>query len=193
MIAGVVLAAGRASRAGGDKALARLGGRTFLDRAVAAQRAAGVAPIVVVIGGRCADAIARALPEGCLAVRNDAPERGMLASLQVGLAHATGLGAERVVVSLIDHPRVRATTVRALLDALDAGAIVARPRHGGRRGHPYAIAGAAVAALRAASLDRTARDVLRTLSPALDVEVDDAGVLDDLDAPFQDADRSLRR
>lgn len=195
---GVVLAAGRASRAGGNKALARLGGATYLERTVRALRGAGATPIVVVVAEPHGAQIERALPAGCVAVRNDAPERGMLGSLQVGLAHAVALAGQdrglRVVVSLIDHPRVRATTVRALLDALDDGAIASRPRHRGRRGHPYAITGAAIDALRTASLDRSARDVLRALGcvdraggvsggPARDVDVDDAGVLDDLDVP----------
>ncbi|UJR80238.1 nucleotidyltransferase family protein [Sandaracinus amylolyticus] len=178
-VAGIVLAAGRSVRAGRIKALATLEGETWIARAVRAQRESGIERVVVVLGEPHAAPIARALPEGARWVRNPTPERGMLSSLQVALAT---LDAERVVVSLIDHPRVRASTVRALIAALDAGALVARPRFAGRRGHPYAVAGAAIRALREAPLDRSARDVLLGMVPALDVEVDDPGVLDDLDS-----------
>lgn len=205
--AAIVLAAGRASRADrdGGKALALLDGATFLERTCASLRAAGAMPILVVVAEPHAAAIERALPAGCVAVRNPAPERGMLGSLQVGLEHAVALGAERIVVSLIDHPRVRASTVRALLDvALEHGALVCRPRYAGRRGHPYVITGAAIDRLRAAPITARARDVLRTISPALDVDVDDPAVLEDLDRPLpdrarpsralaHDADRSLSR
>ncbi|AKF07183.1 nucleotidyltransferase family protein [Sandaracinus amylolyticus] len=177
-VAGIVLAAGRSARAGRVKALDTLDGETWIARAVRAQRDAGVERVLVVLGEPHAARIARALPEGVRWVRNPAPARGMLSSLQVALAASD---AERVVVSLIDHPRVRASTVRGLIAALDAGALVARPRFGGRRGHPYAIAGDAIRALREAPLDRSARDVLLGIVPALDVEVDDPGVLDDLD------------
>lgn len=178
--AGLILAAGRSARAGGVKALATLEGETWLARAVRAQREGGVARIVVVVADPHAGAIARAAPGGVELVHNPAPERGMLGSLQVGLAALEG--AERVVVSLIDHPRVRPSTVRALLASLDVqGALVARPRFAGRRGHPYAVAGDALRALREAPPHRSARDVLRELVPALDVDVGDPAVLEDLD------------
>lgn len=177
--AGVILAAGRSARAGCVKALAELEGETWLARAVRAQREGGVSRVLVVVAEPHGAAIARALPEGVAMVRNPVPERGMLGSLQVALA---ALDADRVVVSLIDHPRVRASTVRALLTSLElTRVLVARPRFEGRRGHPYAIAGDALRALREAPPDRTARDVLRELVPALDVDVDDPAVLDDLD------------
>lgn len=178
-----MLAAGASRRAGGPKALATLDGETFVSRAVRVLLEGGCDELVVVVGPPHGDAVASAVPEACV-VRNPTPERGMLSSLKVGLEHACATGWHAAVVSLVDQPRVRARTVSCLLSSWRAsGADLVRPRFRGRRGHPYVISRAACDALVHASDAQGARPVLRSLPNALDLDVDDPAVLEDLDLP----------
>ena len=89
------------------------------------------------------------------------------------------------MVALVDQPMVRSMTVRALVEAWRATrAPVVRPRLGRRHGHPVVFDRAVFGALRAASLDTGARDVVRACGDAVvDVEVTDEGVCLDVDTP----------
>ncbi|MCC6214681.1 MAG: NTP transferase domain-containing protein [Polyangiaceae bacterium] len=181
----VLLAAGRSSRAGTAKALATLAGEPLVVRAARTLAAAGCAPIVVVTAAPHAAAIERALcgtPLGY--VRNPDPDRGMLSSARLGVAALGGTARRRpVVLSLVDHPHVAASTIAALLGALRGGAAAARPTYAGRGGHPIALSAPAVAALLQADEHGTLREALRAGGPTLDVPVDDPGVAEDLDTP----------
>jgi len=178
-LVGVVLAAGRSTRAGGPKALARYGQATFLERAVATLREGGCAQVTVVLGAHGPAIRARGVDAQL--VENTDLEAGMLHSLQLGLEPLPAGGAQGVAVCLVDHPAVQATTVRELAGRLWAtGAEVAFPTYRGLRGHPFVLAPAAVAAVLAAAPPATVRTALAGLA-ACTVEVDDPGVLQDLD------------
>jgi molybdenum cofactor cytidylyltransferase len=100
----VVLAAGAGRRfSGPDHKLAtRLpDGRTVAEHSLAAARASGVGPVVIVIG-----AIELALPADVARVRNADWEAGQATSLRAAVAHAEQLGAEAIVVGLADQPLV---------------------------------------------------------------------------------------
>jgi molybdenum cofactor cytidylyltransferase len=74
--------------------------------------------------------------------------------------------------------------VRAVLDALAAGAVLAVPVHRGRRGHPLGIAPRLAAEIE--TLDPTAglRQLLdRHPGELAEVAVDDPGAVADLDTP----------
>jgi CTP:molybdopterin cytidylyltransferase MocA len=185
-IAAVVLAAGAGSRLGGV-AKALLGGeRSFLARVVAAARAAGTEDVVVVVGAPFGDAVAgEAHRLGARVAWNPAPARGMASSIAVGFG-ALGLGAAAVGDAAwlwpVDHPHVRAATLHALVDALAAHEL-ARPVHDGRRGHPPLVARRAWPRLAGCeALPGGARDALAG-ADAVDVAVDDPGVLRDVDVP----------
>jgi len=110
--AAVVLSGGTGARLGGtDKAALEVGGRTLLERALAA--VAGAAEVVVV--GPAIDTAGQAA-----AVRfvvEDPPGGGPAAGLLAGLA-ALSTGAGTVVVLAVDMPYVGSATVSRLLDAL---------------------------------------------------------------------------
>jgi len=75
----IVLAGGRGTRLGGiDKAAVELAGERLVDRVVAAARACGADPVVVVGPNRPA-------PPGVVVVREDPPFAGPLAALAAGL------------------------------------------------------------------------------------------------------------
>lgn len=174
---GVVLAAGRSLRAGGAKALARLDGVPFVRRAVDALRGGGCGDVVVVTRAALMPEIS-ALGLPATLAENPNPERGMLSSVQCGLSRVQH---DAVLISLVDHPRVEASTVHLLIDAMaNQDADVLRPKLGLRTGHPVLARGPALEAIRNADPSRSLRDVLSQFRCA-DVAVDDAGVLDDWD------------
>jgi nicotine blue oxidoreductase len=160
-VTAIVLAAGEGRRLGGPKALARLGGRSFLEAAVTIFEREDVAGRVVVLGAE-ADRVAAAvqLPPGTAVVVNHRYAEGMLTSVWAGLDAASALGADAVLLHPVDNPLAREATVTAVLRGLARGAIIAIPSHAGRRGHPAGFARPAWAALRAAPLDGGARTVL---------------------------------
>jgi CTP:molybdopterin cytidylyltransferase MocA len=183
-VVAIVLAAGEGRRMGGPKALVRLGATTFLGRVCAALDRPGVAAVVAVLG-KDASRVAReaAVASTARVVVNERWRDGMLTSLWAGLDAAEAAGAEAVLVHPVDNPFVGAATVDAVIAALAAGARIAAPSHGGRRGHPAGFAREAWPALRAAPIDRGARAVLAA-HPAWVVHVP-AGpdCLVDLDTP----------
>jgi molybdenum cofactor cytidylyltransferase len=130
--AGVILAAGSATRFGGGKVRAPLDGRPLVGHVLAAARAAGLERLVLVLG-RDAEAVRAALEdrdpailEGILVAVNPAPERGLASSLRCGLAAAVARPAPAAVLVLLgDQPRVRPDVIRALLAG--AGARAAPP------------------------------------------------------------------
>jgi len=187
MIAAVVLAAGASTRMGEPKALLRRAdGRSYVEAIVETARAGGCDEIVVVLGPPHGEAIRAALPAGVRAAWNGEPERGMLSSVQAGLAAVAGAASppravEAALIWPVDIPFVEAATVRTLVT--QDGTIVV-PVHHGRGGHPLRVA-------------RAHFDEIATLDPArglkalvdahaaavIRLPVDDRGVLVDVDTP----------
>jgi len=183
-IAAVVLAAGRGRRAGGPKASLRIGAATFLDRAFSLMARPGVDRVVVVLGHDAARVRAEAmLPAAAVVVVNEAYADGMLGSVLSGLDAAEADGADAVLLHPVDHPLVEGATVDRVVEALRAGAVVAVPSHGGRRGHPGGFAREAWAALRSAPPSQGARSVLAS-HPEWIVHVEgDRGCVAGIDTP----------
>ena len=108
----IVLAGGASRRMGTDKTRIVLGGRTLLERSIAAVRQAGAQRIVVV--GR--EANAEGLPADVVAVADSRPGSGPLGGIIDGLRHLAWvtreaapmagetLGGDVVVVVASDHP-----------------------------------------------------------------------------------------
>lgn len=181
----VILAAGRGARLGGAaKALLPAGGgETFLARVVRTSAAAGARDCVVVVGppyGVEVAAAARAL--GARVVENARPERGMASSVALGFgAVAAGDGA---LLWPVDHARVAAATVCVVI-AAGTRANIAVPVHAGRGGHPTWFGAAVWPELVACAGEPDgARGVVRR-DPArvVRLDVDDAGVIADVDEP----------
>jgi molybdenum cofactor cytidylyltransferase len=85
----------------------------------------------------------------------------------------------------VDMPLVRPDTVRRAIAAfLSAHAPIVRVTHEGRHGHPVVFGRAVFDDLRHADYSIGAKAVLQTHAAAiLNVEVDDAAVLRDVDTP----------
>lgn len=85
-----------------------------------------------------------------------------------------------------DLPLVQSTTLRAVAAALSAAVHAAQPRFRGERGHPVGFAAACFAQLSALEGNLGAAPVLRALRAAgavVDVEVEDIGIVADVDTP----------
>lgn len=183
-LAAVIVAAGAGRRLGGvAKALLPFRGTSYLGAIAAAARAVGLADAVVVVAepfGREVAAHARQLG---LRVRvNPAPERGMASSVALGFAAIAAGPATAAWLWPVDHPAVEVETLRRLAARLGDAEVV-RPVHRGRGGHPPLIARAVWPALAACEAEPDgARGVLRA-ARGIDVEVDDPGVVRDVDTP----------
>jgi CTP:molybdopterin cytidylyltransferase MocA len=169
---------------GRPKALLRVGGETFLRRAVSSLRGGGCDPVFAVVVAGDATGAREAAAAGAQVLTNPDPGEGPITSLRLAL-DAAGDAAEGLVYLPVDHPLVRPETVAALLTAArSAGAALTLPVHDGQRGHPAVFGAALFAELSDASLEGGARTVThRHLADALLVGVDDPGVLTDIDTP----------
>jgi len=193
-LAAIVLAAGRSSRMGELKPLLPLGDAVAITRAAGSFLEAGIADVRVVVGWRGDEVAAAAADLGVAIVVNDGWERGMFSSVAVGVASLPA-DVEAFFLLPADCAVVRSETIgrlARLAEAQSQPAPVVYPAHGGRRGHPPLIARAALPAeLRwepSANRQWEPAGGLRGLlaacdAAAVEVEVDDEGVVLDMDAP----------
>lgn len=182
----IVLAAGASSRMGSPKALLSVpkAGQSFLRRVIETAMAAGASPVLVVLGHH-AEAIRAATPlDDVQIVENPHPERGMLSSLKCALM-ALPEHVDAVLAWPVDHPLVRASAVHTLLEAQvrhPGKAIV--PRFDGRGGHPTLFPRTLFAGLLGLPDEAGARGLFdRQPLAVVRVDVDDPGVVHDVDTP----------
>jgi molybdenum cofactor cytidylyltransferase len=114
-VAGVLLAAGTSSRMGKNKLFLELGGSSLLRRSARTAAAAGLDPLLVVLGHESDRARAELEGISCTPVLNADYARGMYTSLRAGIA-AVPEGAPAAVVMLADMPFVTAEMVRELIE-----------------------------------------------------------------------------
>jgi molybdenum cofactor cytidylyltransferase len=164
-------------------------GRPFVARIVRSLAAAGLDEIVVVTGTQH-DAIAAALEGDKLPVlpvlaRNPDPSRGQLSSLWVGMDAAVRPDTEALLMTLVDVPVVRVSTVAAVVDAWRRErAPIVRPIMGDRHGHPVVFDRAVFDDIRRAPLEEGVKAVFRNhAARVLNVPVPDQGCLVDVDTP----------
>ena len=184
VVDGVVLAAGRSRRMGRPKPLLGADDRSFMERVVKTLREAGCRQVVAVIRPG-ADAVGTAASEaGARVLVNPDEKAEQIDSLRLAL-RSLDPGADAALLLPVDHPLVRPATARALIDAFaERGAAIVRALHDGRPGHPTLFAADTFDALFETDLPRGAESVVEARSAdRLDVEVDDPGVLADIDTP----------
>lgn len=191
-LAAVIVAAGAGRRLGGvAKALLPYRGESYLATIAATARTVGLVDAVVVVGEPFGPDVAAHARQLGLRVRvNPAPDRGMASSVALGFAAIANGPASAAWLWPVDHPAVAEATLRRLVEAFagggaagSGGAITAQPRHRGRGGHPPLIGRALWPALAACGgAPGGARGVLHA-APLIAVEVDDPGVVRDVDTP----------
>lgn len=181
-LVGLLLAAGSATRFGSDKLQHPLPHGVSIAVQAARHLKAEV-PRVVAAVRPDGLATARALAaEGCEVVVCERAAEGMGASLACA-ARAAG-AVDGYLVALADMPFVRRSTIAAVREALERGALLAAPYWRARRGHPVAFAGRLRGELEALAGDEGARRVLDAHAAALvKVPVGDPGAVRDIDQP----------
>jgi molybdenum cofactor cytidylyltransferase len=185
-LAGIILAAGESRRMGTPKPLLELNGETFLDRLVLTLGAT-CSPVIVVLGSE-SQRIREGLRHADLAslVLNSDYARGQLSSLQCGLA-AVPSGAGGVMFTLVDHPAVLPSTVARIARAFQERSpqeLLAVPRYQGRHGHPVCAARELIAEFLALPPNAQAREVIHHhRDETAYVDVDDQGIIQDIDDP----------
>lgn len=181
----VVTAAGSAERFGGKKLLAPIDGEPLLDHTIRSLLEGGVSEVIVVVAAEARRELARdvrAMDDPRVRpVENPDPSRGMFSSIQVGAATANG---DALVVLPGDMPYVRAETVRAVLAKFRERAAIVSPRYRGKRGHPVVMPLSLRNEIAATAPTANLHEVIkRHQDERVDLEVEDAGVVRDVDTP----------
>ena len=159
-----ILAAGASRRLGEPKQLVRFEGRTLLARAVDVARAAGLGPVVVVLGSRAAELRAEAgagRPGICVVENSDwATGMGSTVRAAVDAAEAAAPGASAVLLMSCDQPLVSIDLLVAISrEHRDGGELVASA-YDGILGVPALFARRFFGELRALPGDAGARRLI---------------------------------
>jgi molybdenum cofactor cytidylyltransferase len=179
----VVLAAGRGSRfRGGEHKLAQaLGGASVLATTLSQVLASGL-PIVVVTTAALADIARGSVATRDIVILPDVDAGGSQA-LGMGYSIASGVSARPDAGGWLilpgDMPLVKPQTLQAVARDLRDHTI-AYAQHHGLRGHPVGFSAELYSELAALGGDDGARRILARY-PAHGIEVDDPGVLIDID------------
>jgi molybdenum cofactor cytidylyltransferase len=172
---------------GQAKQLLPLGGSTILAQTIANVLSSQVEETILVLGSSAPD-IQRQLPQALLEqvkiVINRAFEQGMASSLQQGLS-AVDQRSHAALIILGDQPFVRPGTLEEIMDhSRRSGRKIAIPVYQGQRGNPVLLDRSLFAEAMALKGDVGCRAIFaRHLEEIVNVEVEDRGVLMDIDDP----------
>jgi molybdenum cofactor cytidylyltransferase len=180
-VSGILLAAGAGTRMGRNKMLLELEGESLLRRAARRALAAGLEPVIAVLGHE-ADRARRELDGlGCRMLVNPAWAKGIATSLSAGV-EAVPPEAEAAVVLLADMPFVDAELVRAVVARqVQTGAPLATARYGGVTAPPTLYTRALFPELRGGEGEGRGREVVRRHAGEAAYVDRPAGALEDLD------------
>jgi molybdenum cofactor cytidylyltransferase len=175
---------------GRSKQLLPLGTRPVILRCLDGIIGAGVRDIVVVLGAGSEEVGAAISGLSVRTAVNSDPQSDMAGSVRLGLRQ-TGADSTGVLVCLCDHPLVSAGTIAAIVDTHTACPDdIIIPHYKGRRGHPTLFPRAIINDIVHST---TLREVITAHAGNVrPIEVDDEGVILDLDTP-EDYERARGR
>lgn len=159
-VAGIVLAAGGATRFGSAKVLAPLYGKPLVDHVLEAAEG-GFGRLVVVVGAR-SDEVRQHLghPHVDSVVINERWSEGLSTSLQIGVEDCEGFLA--VMILLADQPMINRAVIKRVLDArLPAQFDAIRATYAGEPGHPVLLERSAILRVPELTGDEGMRTILR--------------------------------
>ena len=195
MIAGLLLAAGRSRRFGGDKLLASLRGRQVIRWS--AESIAGAVDVLYVVAPPGAHELMRALGGlDVVLVEHIGRDQGLGTSIGAGIA-ALSDEVDAVVVGLADQPLVEREVVRRLCETWRANRGRARavaPVYRDGRGHPVLFSRSCFAQLSELRGDSGARALLDAMEDELAPVPIDSDAPRDVDTPeeLEEVERTLR-
>jgi molybdenum cofactor cytidylyltransferase len=185
-VSAVILAAGTSTRMGRAKQLLPLGGTTVLAQTIENVCSAGLDEIILVLGAS-AEAIRRQLPQSLIAclkvVVNHAYGQGMASSLCEGLSRVDPR-SDAALIILGDQPFIQPQTLHRIMDGYrGARAQIVIPSYQGNRGNPVLLDRSVFSEVMALEGDTGCRAIFPNhLSAILKVEVEDPGILLDIDS-----------
>ena len=188
-IVGILLAGGVGARFGGAKLLAPLpvashgvAAGTPIGAAACIHLMAALNDVVAVTRPRDPMLAAALRGTGARVVECAQAHEGMGASLACGAAAASD--ADGWIVALADMPWIAPATIIRVVEALASGAEIVAPNRRGERGHPVGFAKSYGPLLASLTGDEGARAVIAARQWVVQlVEVDDPGILRDIDIP----------
>jgi molybdenum cofactor cytidylyltransferase len=176
----VVLAAGSASRFGGDKLTAVVDGEPMLRGVVRAYAAVAGHVIVIVKMRSHFDSLLSDLPATIIV--NDHADEGIASSIRAAVTNCSDRPA--IMVALGDEPRVTRGVVAGVLRRWEeTGAPIVAPRFNGTLGHPVLFDRSCFADLLALDGDVGARGVIRRMANVVEYVDFDQPPPIDVDTP----------
>ena len=195
MVSAIILAAGASRRMGRAKALLSMQGKSFVRTLVDLYLGVGVEPVVVVVGHEPAPVIDEVKHAGAKVVVNPNYESGQLSSVIAGITAIEALSPAGVILHPVDHPAVMQSSVQALISEFNKyPERIVVPKFQNRRGHPAIFPASLLQELKQAPADVGARAVVRAHPELImEVPVNDAGILRNIDTPqeYEDLSRNM--
>lgn len=181
-ISAIILAAGTSSRMGDDnKLFLDLAGKTIIQHVIENVSQTLVDEIIFVGSELSMSGLKQFEKPNVRLVENPNYETGMTSSIQVGVR--TAISTRGIMICLGDMPLIRPETYKLIYKAFDGKSMIV-PAYKGKRGNPVIFP----VSLREAILNHKEPEGCKGIVKAntdlvKEVEVDDSGILRDVDTP----------
>lgn len=183
-ITGIIVAAGFSFRMKTLKQVLPLKGQPAIVQAVKSLQAGGIHDIRVVVGHRSEQMIPLLQNLKVTIIVNEHYAEGMFTSVQAGVANLPPQTSGFFLLPA-DTPIISAETFRCLIDTFMTRPGIVYPGYRGERGHPPVINARYIPDILNWQEEGGLRAVLnRFENDAIDVPVDDPGILLDMDTPI---------
>lgn len=184
-VAAIILAAGRGARFGaaGSKLTHSWRGKPIIRHVCETALASSARPVILVTGHEGASILDAVEGLPMTRVENADHEKGLSTSLRAGLA-ALDENASGALILLGDMPRISVETLQRLIiahRAASAESLAVVPRYRGRRGNPALLRRPLFASAARLTGNEGAGRLLAHPAPVTFLEVDDPGVVLDID------------
>ncbi len=182
MISAVVLAAGESTRMGICKQLLDVEGKAMIEHVIESLQESRIDEIVVVLGCMAEEVASKLPKKGVKTVFNSRYKEGQSTSIKIGL-EAIDPRADAAIFLLSDQPFVGAKVLDRLVEEYErTHTSILIPTYKGRRGNPVLMDRTLFQESIRVSGDVGARSVvLRHEDEVVEVEVDEPGILFDVD------------
>jgi molybdenum cofactor cytidylyltransferase len=192
-ITAIILAAGRSSRMGDFKPLLKIDDKPVLKRVISIFPEAGIKDVRVIVGYRYSELLVQIEECDVAWIRNDRWEQGMFSSVKAGVATIED-SVKGFLVMPVDIPLVEAPTIIRLVEVFEQSEkLVCYPNFRGRRGHPPLISTQyRQEILQWENSGGLAGFLKQKQADSIDVDVEDEGILLDMDTP-EDYRRLIKR
>lgn len=184
MVSGIVLAAGLSERMGTPKPFLKSNGRTFVEHIIDNLRGLNANPIILVLNHLHKPHLDSPDLQGVSVCFNPNPRLGQFSSLKIGIEKLNH-DIDAFFMCLVDHPFVKLSTYRKMVE-LSKGEepFIMIPSYHKAGGHPVLFSGDFREIIAQAPSSWNGKTIKREYSNAvIYIDVDDKGVVTDIDTP----------